>query len=77
MVTMYFTVGVCALIVLLERECQSSCVCRITLIDVVRLALHVYRNWKALHDADQKSGVGLQSIIRVLVFGGYVFFGMV
>ena len=36
----------------------------------------VYRNWRGLKKAGEPSGVSVQFVLRILVFGIYVFMSM-
>ena len=40
------------------------------------LAIMLYRNWRVLHSAGLRGVVDPKFILRVLVFGIYIFFGM-
>jgi len=48
----------------------------ITVIEI-RIATTLYRNWRGLMKAGESTGVSAQLIVRTLVFGVYVFMGMI
>ncbi|KIK52075.1 hypothetical protein GYMLUDRAFT_373458 [Collybiopsis luxurians FD-317 M1] len=56
-----FTFVVCLGIIMLETQ----------------LALLLYRNWRGLRQAGQSTAVDLQLIVRVIVFGVFIFLGMI
>ncbi|KDQ25756.1 hypothetical protein PLEOSDRAFT_1113565 [Pleurotus ostreatus PC15] len=44
---------------------------------VVRLGTILYRNWRAIRSARRTDGSEIQLLLRVLIFGVYVFVGMI
>ncbi|KIM89227.1 hypothetical protein PILCRDRAFT_216764 [Piloderma croceum F 1598] len=42
----------------------------------IRIALMLHRNWRGLRKAGKSSGVSVQFIVRILVFGTYIFMSM-
>jgi len=42
----------------------------------IRIATMLYRNWRGLKKAGESSGVSVQFILRILVFGIYIFMSM-
>jgi len=48
----------------------------ITLLEI-QLAMSMYRNWRVLRRAGQSTGVDLQLLLRVILFGVFVFLGMI
>jgi len=48
----------------------------ITTIEI-RIATMLYRNWRGLKRAGEASGVSVQFVLRILVFGTYIFLSMI
>lgn len=75
-----FTFIVCLAIIGLERKsCRPLECSQLTIggLYPVQLAVTLYRNWRGMRKAGHSNSVDLQLIIRILVFGVYILFGMV
>jgi len=51
-------------------------VCLIIMVMEIRIAIMLYRNWRGLKEAGESSGVSVQFVVRILVFGIYIFLSM-
>lgn len=54
----------------------TAVVCIVTTVIEIRIAIKLYRNWRGLKEAGESSGVSMQFVLRILVFGIYIFLSM-
>jgi hypothetical protein len=74
-----FTVLVCLAITVIESAFQGSHIIFDIDIDIfhkVRIATMLYRDWRGLKEAGKSRGVSVQFIVRIIVFGIYIFMSM-
>lgn len=54
----------------------TAFICLLATAIEIRIALMLHRNWRGLRKAGESSGVSVQFIVRILVFGTYIFMSM-